>query len=163
MRAFPGLALAMLAAMLAAGCGSGGGDPPATSTARPTSVTTLDHPRLGRILVDSAGRTLYFADQERDGTIECVDECLGFWFPVTPAEPAAPVVPGVRGLALVHRNDTGRDQLSFQGRPLYSFGLDDKRGDVTGDNLSDTFDGTFFTWHAARVADTTAEAPAIGY
>lgn len=151
-------------ALLLVACGSGGDPPPATPTARPTSVGTLNHPELGQILVDSADMTLYFADQERDGSIECVDECLGFWFPVAPAERAAPSVPGVQGLGVLHRDDSGQDQLTFQGRPLYTFRLDSKRGDISGDNLSDVFDGTFFTWHAARVADTATPAPpAIGY
>jgi predicted lipoprotein with Yx(FWY)xxD motif len=151
MRAF----FVVVCALLLAACGSGGDPPPTTPTAAPTAVSTLDHPALGAILVDSAGMTLYFADQERDGTIECVDECLGFWFPVAPATRAAPKLPGVSGLAVVHRSDSGQDQLTYQGRPLYTFRLDDHRGDTTGDNLSDAFDGTFFTWHAARVDDTT--------
>lgn len=153
----------VLALMLVA-CGSGGDPPTAPPTAQPTSVGTLDHPELGQILVDSAQMTLYFADQERGGSIKCVDDCLGFWFPVAPADRAAPTVPGVQGLGVLHRGDSGQDQLTYQGRPLYTFRLDSKRGDVSGDNLSDVFGGTFFTWHAARVADTATPAPpAIGY
>jgi|SRR3954452_2316177 predicted lipoprotein with Yx(FWY)xxD motif len=149
------LLLVVVCALLLAACGSGGGSPPTTPTEAPTAVHTMDHPTLGAILVDSAGMTLYFADQESDGTIECVDECLGFWFPVAPATRAAPTLPGVSGLGVVHRSDNGQDQLTYQGRPLYTFRLDDHRGDIGGDNLSDAFGGTVFTWHAARVADTT--------
>ena len=151
-------------ALLLVACGAGGDPPPASPTARPMSVTTADHPALGQILVDSAGKTLYFADQERDGSIECVDECLGFWFPVAPSARAAPRVPGVQGLGVLHRSDNGQDQLTFQGRPLYTFRLDDRNGDISGNNLSDAFDGTFFTWRAARVADSnTLTPPVIGY
>jgi len=148
MRAF----LLVASALLLVACGSGGDPPPVTPTAAPTAVSTTSHPSLGEILVDSAGMTLYFADQERDGMIACVDECLGFWFPVAPASRTAPKLPGVRGLGVVHRADTGQDQLTYRSRPLYTFRLDDRRGDVTGDNLSDAFDGMFFTWHAAQVS-----------
>src|ERR1700754_715626 len=98
------LFLTPVLALLLVAFGSGGDPPPASPTAKPTSVGTLDHPELGKILVDSADMTLYFADQERDGTIECVDECLRFWFPVAPAERAAPKVPGVPGLGVLHRD-----------------------------------------------------------
>jgi predicted lipoprotein with Yx(FWY)xxD motif len=153
-------ALAFLLALAA--CGSGGpSGPAATTAARPASVSTLDHPELGPILVDTTGRTLYFAEQERDGTIKCVEECLGFWSPAeAPARP--PAVPGVTGLGVLHRGDNDRDQLTYHGKPLYTFQLDDKRGEASGDNLSDAFNGTYFTWHAAMVSDS-AEAPSIGY
>lgn len=160
MRALPVLGLVVLLAA----CGSADPPAPPSTTARPSAVGTLDHPDLGPILVDSAGKTLYFADQESGGTIQCAYECLEFWFPVVPREHAAPRVPGVAGLDVLRRDDTGQDQLTYHGRPLYTFRLDDERGDVGGDNLSDAFHGTLFTWHAARVGDPGPPAtPAVGY
>jgi predicted lipoprotein with Yx(FWY)xxD motif len=110
-------------------------------------VTTFDHPALGPILVDSAGRTLYFTDQEADGAAHCVDECLDTWFPAAPG-------PGLPSLGALRRRDTGQRQLTYHGRPLYRFGLDGGRGEASGDNLTDAFDGTVFVWHAATVVGT---------
>lgn len=154
-------ALTLLLALSA--CGSAGPSGPAATTATgPASVSTTDHPELGPILVDTTGRTLYFAEQETDGTIECVKDCLGFWYPAEAPARAAPAVPGLTGLGVLHRGDNDRDQLTYHGTPLYTFRLDDKRGEASGDNLSDAFNGTYFTWHAAMVSDS-AEAPPIGY
>jgi predicted lipoprotein with Yx(FWY)xxD motif len=110
-------------------------------------------------LVDGAGKTLYFADQEADGSIHCTAGCLSFWFPA----PAAGAASGaVAGLSTVHRSDNGQDQLAFKGKPLYTFKLDSGPGQHEGNNLQDTFASTNFTWHAATTTasgSTTSDAP----
>jgi predicted lipoprotein with Yx(FWY)xxD motif len=54
------------------------------------------------------------------------------------------------------RSDTSADQLTFQGKPLYTFKLDTGAGKAQGNNVTDSFSGMSFTWHAAT---TTAAAP----
>jgi Secreted repeat of unknown function len=49
----------------------------------------------------------------------------------------------------VRRDDTGDRQLTLDGAPLYTFTLDKAPGEVTGDDLTDSFGGVEFTWHAA--------------
>ena len=108
-------------------CGGGGANqaagnpPPAESGA--VSVRAVDG--VGQTLVDSAGKTLYFADQEAGGTIKCTAGCLSFWMPVAGSADAAKEMPG---LGVVKRSDTGNDQLTFQGKPLYTFKLDTAAG-----------------------------------
>lgn len=134
---------ALGAAAVLAACDSGGTDTSSTAVA----VHTEEHPDLGTVLVDADGKTLYFADQETDGTIRCVDECLSFWFPAT-SEDATGSVPGID----VHqRSDTGKAQLTYQDKPLYTFRLDLGDDDTKGDDLEDDFAGTHFVWHAAVV------------
>lgn len=137
-------------------CGGGGGanqaagnPPPAESGA--VSVRAVDG--VGQTLVDAAGKTLYFADQEAGGTIKCTASCLGFWMPVAGSADAAKAMDG---LGVVKRTDTGNDQLTYQGKPLYTFSLDNGPGQGKGNNVQDAFAGTTFTWHAAT---TTAAAP----
>jgi predicted lipoprotein with Yx(FWY)xxD motif len=131
----------------AEGGGDGGGE--ATSSDR-VAVRTVDHPDLGRILVDADGRTLYFADQEADGTLRCLDECLEFWFPAeSPDE--KPVAPGVDALNVLRRSDNGANQLTYDGKPLYTFQQDKAAGDAKGHDLADDFAGTRFVWHAVTV------------
>jgi predicted lipoprotein with Yx(FWY)xxD motif len=131
-----------------------GGSEPATSGA-PTSgaVSVKDVGGVGQTLVDASGKTLYFADQEADGTIKCTDSCLSFWTPVTGTADDAK---SVTGLATTKRSDTGAEQLTFQGKPLYTFKLDTKAGEAKGNNLTDAFAGVDFTW---RAATTSAAAP----
>jgi predicted lipoprotein with Yx(FWY)xxD motif len=52
-------------------------------------------------------------------------------------------------LGTIERPD-GRTQVTFKGRPLYSFSGDSKAGDVNGEGIKDVG-----TWHAA----VTAKAP----
>jgi predicted lipoprotein with Yx(FWY)xxD motif len=156
---------AMVSVAALAGCGSRNDDGPDAAPddgggAGSVAVKNVDG--VGMALVDAAGKTLYFADQEADGTIHCTAACLGFWFPAA-AEGATSGA--VEGLSTVHRPDNGQDQLTFQGKPLYTFKLDTGPGQHEGHNLEDTFGGTKFTWRAATASaagsgqPTTSAAP----
>jgi predicted lipoprotein with Yx(FWY)xxD motif len=151
---------AVALAVALVGCGSDG-DESGGSDASPAGnengsalVSTEEMDGLGSVLVDSTGRALYFADEEADGTIRCVDACLGFW---TPAEATGAVPTDISGLETVRRDDTGVRQLTYDGAPLYTFSLDKGPGQVTGDDLTDSFGGVEFTWHVA-VSDEAADS-----
>lgn len=152
------MALAGAATLLAA-CGSttgkGGG------AAGNSTLDTTDRQGVGTTLVDSAGKTVYFADQEAGGELKCVKDCLEFWFPVLADGGKAPTVNGVRDLGVLHRSDDGKEQLTYQGKPLYTFQLDKSAGDIKGNAFEDDFGGTHFVWHAATVGDH-APAPTNG-
>ena len=136
-------------------CGGGGANQSAGSAPAAASgaVSVKQVDGVGQTLVDSAGKTLYFADQEAGGMVKCTAGCLSFWMPVAGSADAAKAMPG---LGVVKRSDTGNDQLTFQGKPLYTFKLDTGAGQGKGNNVQDAFAGTAFTWHAAT---TTAAAP----
>lgn len=155
------LSFALGAALLLAACSSGtaeesgaGGDTSSTAV----SVHAKDHPKLGKVLVDASGKTLYFADQESADMLRCVDDCLGFWFPATTSDGAAPSVPGV-SLDVFHRADNGKDQIALGGKPLYTFQLDRASGDANGNNVEDDFGNTHFVWHAATVGEEGVPTP----
>jgi len=40
-------------------------------------------------------------------------------------------------------------QVTYDGKPLYTFTLDSQPGELTGNGVTDQFGGTQFTWHAA--------------
>lgn len=144
---------AMVSVAALAGCGGGndtdGTDAAAGNPGGTGAVAVKNVDGVGMTLVDATGKTLYFADQEADGSIHCTAACLGFWFPVA-AEGAASGA--VAGLSTVHRPDNGQDQLTFQGKPLYTFKLDTGPGQHEGHNLEDTFGDTKFTWRAATTS-----------
>lgn len=152
------LSAALGAAAALVACGDDGSTGDEAATPSDSVVRTQDHPELGRILVDASGKTLYFADQEADGSIRCLDECLTFWFPARSADGAAPSVPGVTDLDVLRRADSGQSQLTYHGKPLYTFQLDSAAGDVEGNSLEDDFGGTHFVWHAVAV-DAEGAAP----
>jgi predicted lipoprotein with Yx(FWY)xxD motif len=160
------------AALLAAACGSAGG-----STASPGGgntgnsgnvaaanggVSSRQLSGIGTVLVDSSGRTIYTpkTPAEASGKIHCTGSCLGFWFPVTAssAHLAASGLPGK--LATIRRADDGKTQLTYNGRPLYTFRLDTAAGQAHGSNFSDMFGDTSFTWQAVTASGQAAGAAA---
>lgn len=156
--AIAALGLPIAATVLAACSGStgstgagaqGGGGAPAAG------VRVQDVGGLGPTLVDGTGKTLYFSEQESSGTIQCTGGCLAFWLPATGQDTAAARTPG---LASLQRPDNGQNQLTYQGKPLYTFRLDSNPGMHGGDNFSDDFSGHHFTWHAATLTSAPQQA-----
>jgi predicted lipoprotein with Yx(FWY)xxD motif len=106
--------------------------------------------KLGSILVNSQGFTLYSLSSEIGGNIQCTGACLQAWPPLTlPAGASAPSLPaGTPGtLGVITRQDIGQ-QLTYNGLPLYMFSGDAKAGDTNGEGVPDPPG----TWHAAAVA-----------
>ena len=145
---------AVVAVLALAACGGGGGDNSSSPDATPSSnaTTTVSVEEIGdagRVLVDSAGKALYTADEEADSNVLCTEACLSFWTPLTidARTPTASSVPGTLG---VSERPDGSRQVTLGGKRLYSFAEDDP-GEVTGDGFSDAFDGQTFTWHVVSV------------
>jgi predicted lipoprotein with Yx(FWY)xxD motif len=134
------------AGLLLAACGDDATSNSGSGGGTAGGVGTRDS-QIGKILTDSKGMTLYFADQEADGKIRCVDTCLSMWAPVMMDSAPSGVADG---LAVMDRQSSGK-QLTFQGKPLYTFRLDTAAGDTRGDRAEDDFSGTHFVWHAAVI------------
>jgi predicted lipoprotein with Yx(FWY)xxD motif len=152
-----GLALAAACGLIAA-CGSSSGASSGSATSHETVVSVKNLPGIGTVLVDSAGMTLYSPQQEADGKIMCTGSCLSFWFPVQVTAGATLHAPAsVTGkLGTIHRADNGMTQLTINGRPLYTFRLDQAPGQDHGNNYTDHFGSNSFTWHAITTSGTPA-------
>ena len=107
-----------------------------------------DNTTLGKtILTTTRGRTLYSLSAETKGRFICTGACLSTWHPlVVPSgvKPTGPVK-----LGTIERPE-GKTQVTFKGRPLYSFSGDSKSGDVNGEGIKDVG-----TWHAATTSKAT--------
>lgn len=103
------------------------------------------NPTLGHtILTTTKGRTLYSLSAETNGRFICTGACASTWRAlIVPAgvKPTGPVK-----LGTIERPD-GKTQVTFKGRPLYSFSGDSKAGEVNGEGIKDVG-----TWHAAVTA-----------
>jgi predicted lipoprotein with Yx(FWY)xxD motif len=64
-------------------------------------------------------------------------------------------------LGAVKRPD-GSQQVTFKGKPLYSFVEDSKPDTVTGDGVMDTFAGQSFTWHVAATGPVSGNSSSTG-
>jgi predicted lipoprotein with Yx(FWY)xxD motif len=92
--------------------------------------------RLGRILVDSKGITLYDFPPDKGKISVCYGACAALWPPlITHGKPVAG--PGVRRslLGTTKRKD-GKLQVTYRGHPLYYFVSDRKSGQTTGQGLN---------------------------
>lgn len=123
----------------------------ATSSAAATVQVRID-PKLGTIMVDSNGMTLYKYAKDGANTSACTDACAKAWPPLTAA--GAPSLPSdVHGTLATFARADGTAQVSFNGVPLYRFAKDQHPGDVTGEGVGGV-------WSAANVANTRS-APAV--
>jgi len=105
-----------------------------------------------RVLTRTNGHTLYSLSVETKGRFVCTGGCLGTWTPLT--VPAGVKPKGPVKLGTIKRSN-GKIQVTYKGRPLYSFNGDAKPGEANGEGFKDVG-----TWHAARVAGAnTAPAP----
>jgi predicted lipoprotein with Yx(FWY)xxD motif len=130
------LTAAAIAAALAVGAAFAGG---AAGGARVDLAKT----RLGTILVDSKGITLYDFVKDRGTTSVCYGACAALWPPLlTHGKPVAG--PGVRASLLgTTRRKDGKLEVTYGGHPLYYFVTDRKPGQTTGQGV-DQFGGPWW-------------------
>jgi predicted lipoprotein with Yx(FWY)xxD motif len=166
------------AALLVAACGSPGGSAAGagsgnsgSAAAAKSAVSTRQLSGIGTALVTSSGMTIYTpkTPAEGSGKIKCTGSCLSFWFPVTAgsAHLASGGLPGQLGT--IRRADDGKTQLTYNGKPLYTFRLDTAAGQAHGSNFTDMFSGTSFTWEVVTAsgqaggAGSPAPSPSYSY
>ena len=110
------------------------------------------------VLVDRRGKTLYTLSAETHGRFICTTKVgLSLWTPLVVAHGTTPA--GAKLLATVRRPD-GRTQVTYRGRPLYTFTEDTKTGDVKGNGFKDV--GTWLAATTNGTATATATPPSGG-
>jgi predicted lipoprotein with Yx(FWY)xxD motif len=90
------------------------------------------------VLVTSAGMTVYTFDKDTaEGKSACNGGCAALW-PAVSAGDAKLAAP----YSTITRED-GAKQVTYKGKPLYTFVQDKKAGDRNGDNVKDI-------WHVVK-------------
>lgn len=127
-----------LIALVAGGCG--GSTPKSSASSKSTTVRppTVDSStnRLGEILVDSKGRTVYLFKKDKGTKSACIGPCANAWPPVRAN--SKPTVSGdakASKVATTTRSD-GAPQVTYNGHPLYRYQNDDKPSDATGQGVN---------------------------
>ena len=129
-------------ALLAAGRGRSPSRPLGLARTAPTKrVVKVEETAKGSLLANLKGRTLYSLSVEKHGKFICTGGCLSIWHPLVVPKGVKPV--GPVSLGTVERPE-GKTQVTYRGRPLYSFGEDTKAGETNGEGIKDVG-----TWHAA--------------
>jgi predicted lipoprotein with Yx(FWY)xxD motif len=145
-----------LTALAVAGCGgssnnaTGATTPPAgasnissPSTPSPAVVRVSNNPALGKILVDSKGRTLYLFTKDSGTKSTCVGMCATAWPPLM-ANGTPKAGSGAKAsLVSTTPSSGGSSQVTYNGHPLYTFIKDTSPGDANGEGVS-AFGGSWF-------------------
>ena len=118
-------ALLAVSALLVA-CGSD-----SSNGAESAVVARAEKAKVGNVLVDAEGRTLYRFTAEAQGLPVCTGACVGTWTPALAG--SASGLP--KHVATVKRPDGGRLQLTYDGHPLYRYAGDRSKADANGEGV----------------------------
>jgi predicted lipoprotein with Yx(FWY)xxD motif len=166
--------LAVAAALAIAGCGSSGdstsssggygGKGETAETAATTTngsasggsvavLTVASAPKVGPVLVDSKGFTVYDFHKDKGTTSSCYGGCAKVWPPVL-SEGAPQTGEGASAskLGTTKRKD-GTTQVTYAGHPLYTYVADKKPGEANGNDFS-SFGAQ---WYALKGSGEEAE------
>jgi predicted lipoprotein with Yx(FWY)xxD motif len=135
-------ALMALAAMAAVACGgstastsatpSSISSPSAAAVTGPATIAVATNDKLGKILVDGSGKTLYLFAKDTGSTSTCYGGCATYWPPVlTDGAPRAGAGVNASLLGTTKRTD-GTTEVTYGGHPLYYVVTDHNPGDATG-------------------------------
>jgi predicted lipoprotein with Yx(FWY)xxD motif len=114
--------------------------PEATGAAVVSAATT---PKLGKVLVDPKGFTLYLFKKDKGTTSSCYGPCAKFWPPLmTEGKPQAGEGAMASKLGTTMRKE-GTEQVTYAGHPLYTYVEDKKPGDTTGNDVN-VFGGQWY-------------------
>jgi predicted lipoprotein with Yx(FWY)xxD motif len=160
----------VLAALAVAGCGSSGDSNASGSSAPPktangqSATLGVANENLGKILVDSQGRTLYLFERDSGTKSTCTGPCAAEWPPLL--SNGKPTVGGGANASIVAtsaRSD-GTRQVTYNGHPLYLFSADQKPGDVNGQGV-DAFGGLWYVLSASgdEVTTSAGSGGGLGY
>jgi predicted lipoprotein with Yx(FWY)xxD motif len=147
--------IAVLATVGLSACGSSGqsSGTGAAAQAAPTAAATAAKPstgaatvavadsRLGKILVDANGRTLYLFQPDKPGRSICTADylkCPTLWPPLlTKGHPHGGTGVKAALLGVIRRTKPAGQQVTYNGHPLYVYSEDASPGDLKGQGLYD--------------------------
>jgi predicted lipoprotein with Yx(FWY)xxD motif len=141
-KAFAGAALLAALTIALAACGGDDDTSGTAATAAPTTTAAQEaagatvavaDSKLGDILVDGEGRTLYVFTKDKGDQSACSGECATNWPALTGTATAGTGVQA--SLLSTSMQANGTSQVTYGGKPLYYFAGDAKPGDTNGQGV----------------------------
>jgi predicted lipoprotein with Yx(FWY)xxD motif len=159
----------VLAALALAACGGSGSNasgspaPPKNANGRSATVGVANE-TVGKILVDSQGRTLYLFERDSGTKSTCTGACAVEWPPLRAI--GKPTVGGGTNASVIAtsaRTD-GKPQVTYNGHPLYLFSADQKAGDTNGQGVN-AFGGLWYVLSPSgdEITTPTGSGGGFGY
>jgi predicted lipoprotein with Yx(FWY)xxD motif len=99
-------------------------------------VSLASVPKLGLILVDSKGLTLYDFHKDKGTTSACYGECAKVWPPLTTSGAPQPGNGASASKLGTTKRSDGTMQVTYAGHPLYTYAADKKPGEANGNDFS---------------------------
>ena len=149
-------AVALVAATLSPLTFGSPADAAEVKPAKPVYSVTVRDSKLGQILTDDAGMSLYMFTPDRRNVSNCEGGCLAAWPPFmlktgeSLEDVSLPADLRRSQLGIAMRFDGSR-QVTYGGWPLYSWARDKVAGDVNGQAVG----GVWFVLNAAGTPTTT--------
>src|SRR3954452_17219151 len=132
-----------LVALAVAGCGGSSNSSPSAPTPRGSATVDVANSGLGKILVDSQGRTLYLFKKDSGTKSTCFGACATNWPPArVTSQPTVGNGLTASKAATTKRSD-GKPEVTYNGHPLYLFAGDQNPGDTSGQGVN-AFGGSWF-------------------
>jgi predicted lipoprotein with Yx(FWY)xxD motif len=116
---------------------------------------------LGRVLVNSSGRTLYMLSADKNDKSSCSGMCASFWPPLIASGKPRAVAGAKASLVGTTKRSDGRMQVTYKRHPLYTFVKDTKKGQTNGEGVN-AFGGVWDAVSPAGAKVVKHAAPAAG-
>ena len=130
----------------------------ARSATQVNGTVSLSKTKLGEVLVNSKGHTLYMFSRDKNGKSSCSGSCTKFWPPYL-LRGKATAGSGVKASLLgTTRRSNGSMQVTYKKHPLYGFALDKKAGQTNGEG-NVAFGGKWYAVSAKGAAVVKAPTP----
>jgi predicted lipoprotein with Yx(FWY)xxD motif len=116
-------------------------------------IAVATNAKLGQILVDQTGMTVYLFVADSGTASTCYTSCATIWPPVLTAGPPQAGTGATASLLGTTQRTDGKVEVTYAGHPLYYFVQDKAAGDVTGQGING-FGGLWWVLSPAGVAIT---------
>ncbi|MFD0684214.1 hypothetical protein [Actinomadura fibrosa] len=128
---------------------------PSEPAAEPTTLEVASVTKLGKVVTDGEGKTLYRFDNDtaRPPASTCTNACAKAWPPVWAGTEDTEVKGVEQSLVGKVKRPDGKWQVTLGGWPLYRYAKDQSPGDVKGQGVGGT-------WYAAAPTGKKALAAA---
>ena len=138
------IAGAIVGTLLVAACGSSSSSTgsPSPAAARAT-IAVATNSKLGQILVDAKGITVYLFVKDSGTSSTCYKSCAQIWPPVLTSGPPQAGTGATASLLGTTTRTDGKLEVTYAGHPLYYFVSDKQPGDATGQGI-DNFGGLWW-------------------
>jgi predicted lipoprotein with Yx(FWY)xxD motif len=105
------------------------------SATRTDATVNLRKTKLGRVLVNAKGHTLYLFKKDKNGKSSCTGNCATFWPPLLRHGKLTAGSGVKKSLLGTTRRSNGSLQVTYNKHPLYTYTVDKKAGQTHGEGI----------------------------